>query len=142
MPDSAAQLEPRTIAIDSNNRKACFTVAQLLGVSGTVVLILSLHSLTDVTFHPCSPCSIAGSVIILPRMLPMLHNKGHANVTSAFPPPAVWDVPIVLGMLEKYIAVAGVATVPSLQEYAVLPDKVALHGMYAAHQAQVQRLAS
>ncbi len=93
-------------------------------------------------FHPCSPCSIAGSVIILPRMLPMLHNKGHANVTSAFPPPAVWDVPIVLGMLEKYIAVAGVATVPSLQEYAVLPDKVALHGMYAAHQAQVRRLAS
>lgn len=82
--------------------------------------------------------SIAGSVVILPRLVPMLHDKEHSNVTSAFPPPVYWDAPLVLAMLAKFTAATRVATVPSLQEYAVLPDKVALHEMYRAYHAEVR----
>lgn len=84
---------------------------------------------------------VEGAVIILPRWVPMVTNWEYRDVTDVFGPPRTWGSSIVLDMLQTFLRVGRVAgTVPSLDEYRLLGDKMALHEMYqASHELDPSR---
>lgn len=72
--------------------------------------------------------SLQDTVIILPRIVPTLRPVGKAwskqTASNMYSDPQGWDLETVLGMLVKFLDVTHAASLPKLDEYRVLPDKV------------------
>lgn len=67
---------------------------------------------------------LSNAVLLLPRIVPRLHD---ASVAPAFGEnPLAWDVAQLVAQLQALVDRTGVTTLPSLQEWAVLPNKVQL----------------
>lgn len=64
-------------------------------------------------------------MLLLPRLVPRLHDPS-AEYTYGQDPLA-WDVPLVLQQVQALIDHTGVSTLPALEEWAVLADKVRRH---------------
>lgn len=65
------------------------------------------------------------AVILLPQIVPMLHNNGRRYpLSERYGDPFAWDLPLMRDMLARFLAASGAATLPHLHEYAQLPDKV------------------
>ena len=79
-------------------------------------------------FHIICKCSVilaadfSNSVIVLPRIVPQVHDTGFQR-TSAVDPLA-WGVPELAAMVRSLSQVSGAATVPGIDEWVILPDKV------------------
>ena len=68
---------------------------------------------------------IAGSVVLLPQIVPALRNvNAKRPLTQRHADPYAWDLPGVRGMLERFLAAAGATSIPPVEEYTQLPDKV------------------
>lgn len=68
---------------------------------------------------------IAGSVVLLPQIVPALRNvNAKRPLTQRNADPYAWDLPGVRGMLEAFLAAAGATSIPPVEEYTQLPDKV------------------
>jgi hypothetical protein len=68
---------------------------------------------------------IEGSVIILPQIVPALRNNGiRRPLTGAHRDPYDWDLPKVRQLLSAFFAVTRTTSLPPLEEYTTLPEKV------------------
>jgi hypothetical protein len=90
---------------------------------------LSLHCLLSPRSLAGAPAvqlaSIAGSVVLLPQIVPMLRNNHPRRpLTQAHADPYAWGLPRVRAMLAAFLAAAGATSIPPLEEYTRLPDKV------------------
>ena len=64
------------------------------------------------------------TVIILPRIVTRLHPVHEELQDHAFQDLVAWDVDFVIQMLQEFLRVSSAKTLPSLEEYRILPDKV------------------
>jgi hypothetical protein len=76
-------------------------------------------------------------VVILPRVVPQLHDMLRWAVTPHFGDRRSWDMSTLVDLLQRFATAAGVTLFPSLEEYRVLPDKVQLHNMYQSYYEKV-----
>ncbi|KAK9806624.1 hypothetical protein WJX73_001273 [Symbiochloris irregularis] len=78
--------------------------------------------------------SIKGSVVILPRLVTQLHNYMRVDAADESSRRILaMGTEHVLHLLQIFVDLAGVSTVPSLQEYPILPDKEQLQGFYQSY---------
>ena len=54
--------------------------------------------------------------------MPQVHDAGYER--SAYVDPLAWGVPELTAMVRSFTRLTGASTVPSLQEWPILPDKV------------------
>lgn len=75
--------------------------------------------------------SLAGTVIILPRLVPSLRpvtkHSRKATLSAKYADPAAWDLQTVVGMVDNFLTVTQAKTVPDLAEWRILPDKARTH---------------
>ena len=84
---------------------------------------MSLRSLASAPTQELAP--IAGSVVLLPQIVPALRNvNAKRPLTQRHADPYAWDLPRVRAMLEAFLGASGAASIPPLEEYTALPDKV------------------
>lgn len=62
------------------------------------------------------------AVLLLPRLVPRLHDTGIQQTLDQNP--RAWDVVHVIKQVEALVNLTGLTTLPSLEEWAVLADKV------------------
>lgn len=76
---------------------------------------------------------LSNTVIILPRIVTRLHPVHEAPHDHVYQDLMAWDVDFVIQMLQEFLRVSSAKTLPSLEEYRILPDKVchALVGLAA-----------
>jgi len=67
---------------------------------------------------------LRNTVIILPRIVTRLHPVHEPQQDHVYDDLVAWDVDFVIQMLQKFLRVSSAKTVPSLEEYRILPDKV------------------
>lgn len=62
------------------------------------------------------------TVIVLPRVVPQVSDLS----PEAFRPydPREWNIPLLAGLVQGFLNRTGATTLPSLQEWTTLPDKV------------------
>ncbi|KAK9813200.1 hypothetical protein WJX72_010477 [[Myrmecia] bisecta] len=70
------------------------------------------------------------AVFILPRVVPQIRMGGIAPVTAKYADQYAWDLATVVDMVGRFLNVTGAISVPTLEEWSILPDKVKLHSMY------------
>lgn len=68
------------------------------------------------------PADLSNTVIVLPRVVPQVHDTGYQR--SAGVDPLSWGVPELAAMVTSFTQLSGASTLPSLEEWRVLPDKV------------------
>ncbi len=69
--------------------------------------------------------SIEGSVVILPQIVPALRNNcARRPLTLAYRDPYSWDLDTLSVMLSAFFKASGTTSLPPLEEYTSLPDKV------------------
>jgi hypothetical protein len=69
--------------------------------------------------------SITGSVVMLPQIVPALRNNSPRRpLTLQYRDPYSWDLPTLSGMLSAFFRASGTTSLPPLEEYTMLPDKV------------------
>ncbi|DBA85767.1 TPA: hypothetical protein ACH3X1_005325 [Trebouxia sp. C0004] len=83
--------------------------------------------------HSNAGMQLSNTVIILPRIVTRLHPVHEAPHDHAYQDLAAWDVGFVIQMLREFLRVSSAQTVPSLEEYRILPDKVMLQNMYESY---------
>lgn len=64
----------------------------------------------------------SNTVVVLPRHVPQTHDTSYER-TAAMDPLA-WGVPDLVNMVRSLTGLTGAVTVPGLDEWALLPDKV------------------
>ena len=74
--------------------------------------------------HGNASMQLSNTVIILPRIVTRLHPVHEAPHDHAYQDLTAWDVDFVVQMLQEFLRVSSAQTVPSLEEYRILPDKV------------------
>ncbi len=74
--------------------------------------------------HGNASMQLSNAVIILPRIVTRLHPVHEAPHDHAYQDLMAWDVDFVIQMLQEFLRVSSAQTVPSLEEYRILPDKV------------------
>lgn len=84
--------------------------------------------------HGNASMQLSNTVIILPRIVTRLHPVHEALHDHVYQDLMSWDVGFVIQMLQEFLRVSSAETVPSLEEYRILPDKVyhALAGLAAS----------
>ncbi|DBA88898.1 TPA: hypothetical protein ACH3X2_000140 [Trebouxia sp. C0005] len=76
---------------------------------------------------------LSNTVIILPRIVTRLHPVHEAPHDHVYQDLMAWDVDFVIQMLQEFLRVSSAKTLPSLEEYRILPDKVKLQNMYESY---------
>ncbi len=61
-------------------------------------------------------------MIILPRVVPHVHQLESSHVEPR--DPIAWEVPHLAALVANFCGATGATTVPSVEEWSVLPDKV------------------
>jgi hypothetical protein len=82
---------------------------------------LKSHNVSSAEVRDCA-AGLEEAVLLLPRIVPRLHDTG----VNAGPGenPLAWGVPALVQQVEALVRRAGLTTLPSLEEWALLPDKV------------------
>lgn len=71
--------------------------------------------------------SIAGSVVVLPQIVPALRNNTPRRpLTPKYRDPFSWDLKTLHSMLAAFFHASATTSIPPLEEYTKLPDKVSL----------------
>ncbi|KAL0053162.1 hypothetical protein WJX82_001794 [Trebouxia sp. C0006] len=83
--------------------------------------------------HGSANMQLSNTVIILPRIVTRLHPVHEAPHDHAYQDLMAWDVDFVIQMLQEFLQVSSAQTVPSVEEYRILPDKVILQNMYESY---------
>ena len=69
--------------------------------------------------------SIAGSVVLLPQIVPALRNNTPRRpLTLKYRDPFSWDLETLRSMLAAFFCASATTSIPPLEEYTSLPDKV------------------
>ena len=74
--------------------------------------------------HGNASMQLSNTVIILPRVVTRLHPVHEDPHDHVYQDLMAWDVDFVIQMLQEFLRVSSAQTVPSLEEYRILPDKV------------------
>ena len=82
----------------------------------------------DSTGSAKSSLDFSNTVIILPRIVPRLHPVHTAQADHIYQDLVAWDVDFVVQMLQEFLRISSAKTLPTLDEYRILPDKVRLVG--------------
>ena len=61
-------------------------------------------------------------MIVLPRHVPQTHDTSYERTADV--DPLAWGVPDLVNMVRSLTRLTGAVTVPGLDEWALLPDKV------------------
>ena len=71
---------------------------------------------------------------MLPQIVPALRNNAYRRpLTLSYRDPYSWDLPTLSAMLSAFFSASGTTSLPPLEEYTTLPDKVVCPLAYAAH---------
>lgn len=62
------------------------------------------------------------TVFALPRIVPQIHDNSYGRTAEA--DPYAWGVHELTAMVRSLTHLSGASTMPSIEEWAVLPDKV------------------
>ena len=65
---------------------------------------------------------LRNTVIVLPRHVPQTHDTTHERTAAANS--LAWGVPDMVNMVQSLVGLTGAVTVPGLDEWTLLPDKV------------------
>lgn len=75
---------------------------------------------------------LAGSVLILPRWVPLVNNGWHVTSTRRFGDPFKWTPSVVMTFATHFVDVAQVKPVPALEEWTISADKLLLQEQWRA----------
>ncbi|BDA41509.1 hypothetical protein COCOBI_02-2900 [Coccomyxa sp. Obi] len=76
--------------------------------------------------------SIAGSVVVLPQIVPALRNNAARRpLTLTYRDPFSWDLETLRSMLTAFFRASATTSIPPLEEYTKLPDKEAYEDYHA-----------
>ena len=102
---------------------------------GHLVSANSVKLKADSTGSAKSSRDLSNTVIILPRIVPRLHPVHTAQADHIYQDLVAWDVDFMIQMLQEFLRISSAKTLPTLDEYRILPDKVRvveLHSVEAA----------
>ncbi|CAL8461766.1 g1297 [Coccomyxa elongata] len=81
--------------------------------------------------------SIAGSVVVLPQIVPALRNNTPRRpLTLKYRDPFSWDLETLHSMLAAFFHASATSSIPPLEEYTKLPDKMYLQEAYENYHAE------
>ncbi|KAK9814732.1 hypothetical protein WJX72_010670 [[Myrmecia] bisecta] len=126
--DGRSTPAPRPDQVHATARHVFWNVVEMAGAYDTAI-VAGAHPYGGTAEQDAVRLTLpANAVVILPRITALL--GGVAPVTPKYANPHAWNRATVADMVERFLKVTAASSIPSVEEWSLLSDKVKLQRMY------------